>query len=302
MRIIAFLALLFPALASAQTFGGVGSRAEGMGGAFVAVADDSSAIYWNPAGLSWPTGSAFDAQFFAATGPDFFIGASVPVLGLSYYRVHQDTYLPTVSGSAGRQNGGSGEVQLRRLTTSNVGVSVLQSIVNKLVIGSTLRLVSGGVDGLDGRITADLDLGAIFSVGTVRLGLTGRNLRAPEFTGESGPVRMNRQVRVGAAYVPRSLSAGVHGPFSVSFDADMTKTRTPEGDARFAAIGGEYWVLQGRLAGRAGLQWDTLRTSNYAISGGVTVKLPYSLFGEGHLTKKNDSGDLAWGIGTRVTF
>lgn len=31
---------------------GVGSRAIGMGGAFVAVADDATAIYWNPAGLS----------------------------------------------------------------------------------------------------------------------------------------------------------------------------------------------------------------------------------------------------------
>ncbi|MFH0775023.1 MAG: PorV/PorQ family protein [bacterium] len=31
---------------------GVGARSQGMGGAFCAVADDSSAIYWNPAGLS----------------------------------------------------------------------------------------------------------------------------------------------------------------------------------------------------------------------------------------------------------
>ncbi|MBU1262214.1 PorV/PorQ family protein [bacterium] len=31
---------------------GVGARSAGMGGAFCAVADDSSAIYWNPAGLS----------------------------------------------------------------------------------------------------------------------------------------------------------------------------------------------------------------------------------------------------------
>jgi len=30
---------------------GVGARALGMGGAFVAVADDASACYWNPAGL-----------------------------------------------------------------------------------------------------------------------------------------------------------------------------------------------------------------------------------------------------------
>ena len=31
---------------------GVGARSAGMGGAFCAIADDSSAIYWNPAGLS----------------------------------------------------------------------------------------------------------------------------------------------------------------------------------------------------------------------------------------------------------
>ncbi len=38
-------------VASAQTFETLGTRASGMGGAFVAVADDASAVYWNPAGL-----------------------------------------------------------------------------------------------------------------------------------------------------------------------------------------------------------------------------------------------------------
>ena len=31
---------------------GVGARAMGMGGAFVSIADDGSAFYWNPAGVS----------------------------------------------------------------------------------------------------------------------------------------------------------------------------------------------------------------------------------------------------------
>ena len=30
---------------------GIGARAMGMGGAFVAVSDDASGLYWNPAGL-----------------------------------------------------------------------------------------------------------------------------------------------------------------------------------------------------------------------------------------------------------
>ncbi|MBT5448728.1 MAG: hypothetical protein HOK90_06005, partial [Gemmatimonadetes bacterium] len=33
-------------------FAGVGVRAMGMGGAFAGVADDFTAIYWNPAGLA----------------------------------------------------------------------------------------------------------------------------------------------------------------------------------------------------------------------------------------------------------
>ena len=37
--------------ASAQLFEAVGIRAQGMGGAFVAVADDATAPYWNPAGM-----------------------------------------------------------------------------------------------------------------------------------------------------------------------------------------------------------------------------------------------------------
>ena len=42
-----------PVRAGAQTdFDVVGTRAQGMGGAFVAVADDASAAWWNPAGLS----------------------------------------------------------------------------------------------------------------------------------------------------------------------------------------------------------------------------------------------------------
>src|SRR5688572_15574551 len=41
-----------PRPVAAQVFEAVGSRAQGMGGAFVAVANDSSATWWNPAGLA----------------------------------------------------------------------------------------------------------------------------------------------------------------------------------------------------------------------------------------------------------
>ena len=44
--------LALPVQASAQSLDTIGTRAQGMGGAFVGVADDASAVYWNPAGLA----------------------------------------------------------------------------------------------------------------------------------------------------------------------------------------------------------------------------------------------------------
>src|SRR6478672_5641388 len=67
---IGLIGLLTPGLAGAAnifekvgTFDGqflkigVGARAEGMGGAFVAVSDDASALYWNCAGIARIEGS-----------------------------------------------------------------------------------------------------------------------------------------------------------------------------------------------------------------------------------------------------
>ena len=71
----------------AQTFGGIGTRAEGMGGAFVAVADDASAVYWNPAGIA--TGATFDLQVPSRPTRAVFVGAALPVLGASYYRTRR---------------------------------------------------------------------------------------------------------------------------------------------------------------------------------------------------------------------
>ena len=69
--------LIVPAVASAQPFETIGVRALGMGGAFVAVADDVSAIWWNPAGLA--TGGLFSMavdyeSFDERSGTGIFTG------------------------------------------------------------------------------------------------------------------------------------------------------------------------------------------------------------------------------------
>src|SRR3954468_16038183 len=97
MRSLVFTILVAPLLAStalAQSEPPAGVRATGMGGAFVAVADDASAVFWNPAGLA--SGSYFslalddnrlqtpDSTPFPHRRSAFMLAIGAPALGLSY--------------------------------------------------------------------------------------------------------------------------------------------------------------------------------------------------------------------------
>ena len=74
--------------------GGVGARALGMGGAFVAIADDANAGYWNPAGLqevSYPQVSYMHAERFSGVVSFDYLGLAWPLsakstIGVSFYR------------------------------------------------------------------------------------------------------------------------------------------------------------------------------------------------------------------------
>src|ERR1700704_1753546 len=83
--------VLAPAEARAQSPELIGIRAQGMGGAFTAVADDATAGWWNPAGLAG--GSYFSTVLeygHPKDPPDTNVkGVSIafPALGLGYYRL-----------------------------------------------------------------------------------------------------------------------------------------------------------------------------------------------------------------------
>src|SRR5258708_4204306 len=101
-RCLAATVLLFtPWLLSAQTFDQVCERAQGMGGALVAVADEASAIYWTPAGLAHVY--EFDAQL--SVSRTTLLGLAMPAVAAGYYRNQT-----AVSSSGSRKNGRSGEV------------------------------------------------------------------------------------------------------------------------------------------------------------------------------------------------
>ena len=97
LLVMGFLGLL-PAVTNAQAFATSGTRAAGMGGAFVGMADDATAIYWNPAGLAsgaffslvldTSRGEALPSDSFAGEDRSSYILAlTTPALGLGYYRL-----------------------------------------------------------------------------------------------------------------------------------------------------------------------------------------------------------------------
>ncbi len=93
------------AIAGGYALSGVGSRAIGMGGAFRGLADDWSAAYWNPAGLTQLEKSEFNSMLVAIspriqyTPQITYGGLEVGYRnGLTRYPNDETTFIPDVSG------------------------------------------------------------------------------------------------------------------------------------------------------------------------------------------------------------
>lgn len=328
--------LVSPATATAQAFDLVGTRPRAMGGAFVAVADDASATWWNPAGLpatlifdgvadlgalnSVPDRPIEDAST-AAQARGLLVAAAFPVAAVAYTRVHEWRLeaVPTVGGAGGRQDGGRVPTA-RSLLTQHFGVSLAQSLGDAVVVGVTARLVHGGVssaavaagpvdDAFDRasdapRATAtrgDIDAGVLVRLSRVRLGLSAKNLAAPTFTGTDGvDWTLDRRVRAGVAVVADADRAGRHA-WVVAADADLTRDDQVSGDWRGIGAGVERWLAGRRFAVRGGFEASTAGAARPTATGGVSVAVPGGFF----LDVAGVAGAAerrGWGLSAHVMF
>lgn len=171
-RLLGIVLILVSGLLEAQTaqagfkFGGAGARAMAMGGAFTAVADDASALYYNPAGLQQITereGMFMHAKKFDVLDVDF-IGLAGKKLGFSY--IGQGVDLE------------SKEHRTTRMSESTYGLSIARKLYPKLSIGATLKAMV-----MDSVIATDtgfgLDLGTFYKYDErLQFGLSTRNAGA----------------------------------------------------------------------------------------------------------------------------
>lgn len=323
---LALTLLTAAAPARAQAEAPAGVRATGMGGAFVAVADDASAAFWNPAGLA--SGSYFsvaldtnhlntdDGSAFPHDRSALMIALGTPALGLSYFTntvTRAGEFAPLTPFNP------TGSYRVERLETRHVGATVVQSIRQRIAVGATVKVVRGSAS--SGFVPAadrsafdsadelfpqkastkfDADFGVMLTGAVGKVGLAVRNAFEPEFdTPEGIPLQLERRVRGGLSLLLRQF-------ITVAADFDFTDAPTSHGEWRDAAIGAEARLTR-RAFARSGVHWNTAGGDNgpgaapvFSVGGSYAVY--GSVLADAQLSMGSSDGDTGWGVGVRFVF
>ncbi|MFH1008858.1 MAG: PorV/PorQ family protein [Candidatus Latescibacterota bacterium] len=156
---------------------GIGAKAAAMGESFVAVADDPSALYWNPSGIARLEGATAFASFIQWPAE-----ISLSTLGLIYHLGTMGTVGFSFSAlTTGYMNvrtvfhpEGTGEVFSARDVV--VGVTFAKNLTDRFSFGGTVKMVQEELE--DYRDTAvAFDIGTLYDIGirSLRLGMAVLN-------------------------------------------------------------------------------------------------------------------------------
>ncbi len=193
---------------------GQGARALSMGGAFVAVADDPSAMYWNPAGIADLSGNrvVFDhTQWIADISYNFF-GAtinlgSIGTLGLNF----TSSSIPEMNVTTIDNPGGTGETF--GVTDGVFGVSYAMKLTDKFSIGFNPKFVYQRIAKYSASAIA-LDMGVKYQTPFkgITLGMSITNFGTKmQLGGASTPV----------LYDPDPLTSGNNGRIPADIRTDQ---------------------------------------------------------------------------------
>ncbi len=157
---------------------GVGGKAVAMGDAFTAIADDPSALYWNPGGLGFQKNIAvhFTYTNWILDTKHNFLGVVLPVQGVG------TVGLSIISFSSGDieettiyKPHGTGRVF--SATDLSLGLSLSRRLTDRYSVGVTAKYLSEKL-ALESASSVALDIGSVFIVSykyNVRMGIVLSN-------------------------------------------------------------------------------------------------------------------------------
>ena len=217
---------------------GIGARSLSMGGAFTAVADDATALYWNPAGITavtQPTTHFYYAPWFA--GIDFtHVAAVVPLgrmgaIGISITSVSmEEMKVRTVSVPEG-----TGE--LFEVNNLALSTTYAKKLTDRFSFGVNLKFIQEKIWHMNANTIA-ADIGCLF-------------------------ITKNRGIRIGMSISNFGSKMKMEG-FDTERDFDIDENIYGNNDRIDAHLDTQGWPLP--LIFRAGISKDVLDSKTHKLT------------------------------------
>ncbi len=232
---------------------GAGARSLAMGGAFVSVADDASATYWNPAGMSQLTRkelTLLQATLYGETKYNFYSyvhpskkggsawGVSMTQLSSGGFERVTAKIDPNTQTYTSVEKGGGFQV-----SESANSFSYGRKVVDHVAIGTSIRQITRAVDtSSDSSLAADL--GALLDTrdGLRRFGLTIRDVYAKTSGDTSDTLPLVFRFGFSDQFFKRRLL------LSTDIDKNLAANTGLH-------LGGEFGFTK-KFKGRVGIQYD----------------------------------------------
>jgi len=222
---------------------GAGARSLGMGSAFVAISDDASSVYWNPAGaalLSRREAMAMHAERFGGVVKYDFVSFLTPVerfggIGVGILRVGVDDIKYTVLERPDEELGPSNRPRVSRIVSAAdyaLYLSNGRSVRDRIFLGGTVKVIRRKIaeKAADGY---GVDLGALYvTPWGASAGVSLRDATITRITWDTGTEdRIHPSLHLGIAYAREvgPLRGRLIGAFDISAGRDESDDRIRAG-------------------------------------------------------------------------
>src|SRR3989339_1843508 len=220
---------------------GIGARAAGMGEAFGAVADDVTAMYWNPAGVAQleETQATFMHSFWLESMNYEYLGLAYPLGGSA---------IGISLGYLGITDIEGRDVNDAKTSNFNandmaIGVTYGKQLSETFMLGGSIKSISETID-TEKASTVGIDVGTLYKASEdINLAASVQNIGSGlKFISEAGDLPMN--VKVGGAYksIDKSLT--------IAMDVNKPVDNKAKGN-----LGMEYWLRES-VAVRGGYKYQ----------------------------------------------